>query len=309
MGPEESVKLAFAAKRHYIDGRSRVEIAAEMGVSRFRVARMLDDAREAGMVNITVRAPGPVDADLSKRLQDAFGLRRALAVATPVESPELVQQYLGRVAALLLSEIAVDGDVIGLTAGRTMSVMARSLTNISHCDVVQLAGVAGPIQSTAVDVIRRVSRAAEGNAFTLYAPLVASDKASARAIRRQIDVQNSLEQINRVTLAMVAIGSWAPPDSEMYHNAAIGGGRRQQLLDRGVQAEIGATLIDTRGRVVDDIAELCIAASTEQLRAIGEVIGVAGGENKTEAVRVAIASGVIDSLVTDCELARRLLSA
>jgi DNA-binding transcriptional regulator LsrR (DeoR family) len=307
MGPEEQLRLAYVADRYYNDHRSRVEIADELGVSRFKVARMLEEARELGIVTITVDTPGPVDAALSRRLRERFGLRRALAVATPMETSEVVQQYLGRVAARLLQELVEPGDVVGLTSGRTLTVMARSLGPLAPAEIVQLSGVAGSIQSTAVEVIRRTSRVSGGAAYTIYAPLLMSDAAAADVLRRQPEVTETIAQYPRVGLAVVAIGSWDPADSELYDSTLVDPALRASLLRRGVVADVGAVLIGRDGGVVRELEARALAANEAQLRAIPEVIGVAGGQKKTEAVRAAISSGVVTSLVTDSALARRLL--
>jgi len=42
VGPAELVRLAAVARRFYVDGRSKLELAEEFGVSRFKIARLLD---------------------------------------------------------------------------------------------------------------------------------------------------------------------------------------------------------------------------------------------------------------------------
>jgi DNA-binding transcriptional regulator LsrR (DeoR family) len=307
IGPDELVRIAFVAHQHYIAGRTRIQIAQDLGLSRFKVGRMLDDAIAGGIVKFEISTPGPLDLGLSLKLKDRFGLKHALAVRTPTEAPETVQEHLGAVAAELLREIATDDDVIGLTAGRTLSAMAGALTTLPHCDVVQLAGVAGPIQETGVEVIRRVSSVAGGRPWSIYAPLVVSDPRTAHAIRQQPDMQATFAQFARVTIALVAVGSWSPPDSQMYDNAAISPAQRSSLLEKGVRAEVCATLIDAQGSVVEDIEDSCIAIDTAALSRIPDVIAVAGGEHKTSAIRAALASGLVNSLITDSALAKRLI--
>lgn len=307
IGPDELVRLAHIAREHYVAGKTRVEIAEELGLSRFKVGRLLDDAVKSGIVKFEISVPGPVDVDLSLALQRRFGLKRAVVVRTPTGSPEAVQEALGQVGADLLSEICSAEDVIGMTAGRTLGQLARSLKILSGSEVVQLAGVAGPLQATGVEVIRQVGQAANARGWTLYAPLIASDAEAANAILRQHDVQETMAQYRRVTLALVAIGSWSPPDSQFFDNPAITPKDHALLLRRGVQADIGSILIDRAGQLVTDIQDRCIAIDAESLRAIPEVIGVAGGDLKSDAVRAALASGLIDSLVTDISLATRLL--
>lgn len=307
IGPDELVRLAHIAREHYIVGKTRVEIAEELGLSRFKVGRLLDDAVKSGIVTFEISVPGPVDVERSLELQRRYGLKRAVVVRTPTDSPEAIQEELGRVGAELLAEISTSEDVIGMTAGRTLGQLARSLGTLAASEVVQLAGVAGPMQATGVEVIRRVGEAARSRGWTIYAPLVASDPEAAAAIRRQHDVQQTMGQFGRVSLALVAIGSWSPPDSQFHDNPALSAADHAMLLERGVQADIGSILIDRNGGLVDAIQDRCIAIEAAALRAIPEVIGVAGGSLKSDAVRAALASGLIDSLVTDLALATRLL--
>jgi hypothetical protein len=149
----------------------------------------------------------------------------------------------------------------------------------------QLAGVAGPIQETGVEVIRRVSSVAGGRPWSIYAPLVVSDP----------------------KMPWQSASSWSSPDSQMYDNAAISPARRSSLLEKDVRAEACATLIDGRGNVIEDIEDSCIAIDTAALRRIPDVIAVAGGEYKTSAIHAVLASGLVNSLITDSALATRLM--
>lgn len=87
MGPDELVRISHVARRHYLDGRTKIEIAEELGLSRFKIARMLEDALEQGLVKIAIEAPDSLDLDLSMQLRARFGLTRALAVITPGRHP------------------------------------------------------------------------------------------------------------------------------------------------------------------------------------------------------------------------------
>jgi len=76
--PSEVVLAARVARQYYLEGVSKIDIAERLGISRFRVARLLDSARESGLVRIEIGLPGGVlDAGLSAELCSAFGLRQA----------------------------------------------------------------------------------------------------------------------------------------------------------------------------------------------------------------------------------------
>jgi hypothetical protein len=66
-GPAEMVAAAQVARRYYFDNRSKVQIARELGMTRSRVARLLERARTSGIVRISVIGAGSLDLVLSER--------------------------------------------------------------------------------------------------------------------------------------------------------------------------------------------------------------------------------------------------
>src|SRR5260370_21746111 len=84
-GPAASVLAATVARRYYLEGASKREIAQELGLSRFKVARVLDHARSSGLVRIELHYEGEIDLDLSVRLASPLKPRRCLVVHAPQE--------------------------------------------------------------------------------------------------------------------------------------------------------------------------------------------------------------------------------
>lgn len=305
MGPEEWMRLAFVAQRFYRDGKTQIEIGKELGISRFKVARLIEEASERGVVKIQIDVPGPIDPELSLRVKTEYGLNRCLVVVTPGDDDEAVRGALGGVLATLLTEIIQDGEVLGLSSGRTLIEMARRMTKIANCDVVQLTGVADPDQEKGMEAITRISQLSGGRAYSLYAPLAVSDTSAAAAIRRQPSIQRTLARIDAVTTAVVTVGAW--PGGSLLHDSLAKEGEAARLVAKGVRAEIGATLLTADGRALEVLAPRSIACTSDQLMKIPELIAVGGGVAKADAVRASLKSGMITSLVTDVSAARALL--
>src|SRR6201988_5521959 len=94
--PSEVVLTARVARQFYLEGVSKVEIADQLGISRFRVARLLDSARESGMVRIEIGLPGGnLDAGLSAELCSAFVVKHAFVFNFPDDEPALLRHRLG----------------------------------------------------------------------------------------------------------------------------------------------------------------------------------------------------------------------
>jgi len=306
--PVQLVEAAAIARRYFLQDRSKMEIAQEFGISRFKVSRILDRARAPGLVRITIDLPASIDAELSDRLRAAYSLRHAIVVTTPHEPEEVLRAHLGEIAADLLGELVEEGDVLGISWGRTLNAMTASLSTLARCTVVQLTGAAGAVDVTenSVEIVRRVASISGGPAFPIYAPLIVDTAETAAAIRRQPQVAQAMHNFDRLTKAVVAIGSWDPPNSQLRDAMAVP--EREALRALGVRAEICATLVDDEGRAVaGDLMERAIAISGEQLRRVPEVIAVAGGPSKSAAIRAVLAGGFITSLVTDSAAAGALL--
>ena len=65
--------LLECARLHYIDKLNKTDIAARLQISGTHVARLLREAEDAGIVEISVRLPADHDK-LEAELQDRFGL-------------------------------------------------------------------------------------------------------------------------------------------------------------------------------------------------------------------------------------------
>jgi DNA-binding transcriptional regulator LsrR (DeoR family) len=307
--PAELVRAAIVARLYFLESRSKSEIATELGISRFKVARILDEAADAGVVRIEISVPAGIDAELSEAVRQAFGLRHVVAVDVAETSPTHLRRTLAQTAAALVSEIVTEEDVLGVGYGRTLTIMAETMDTLARCPVVQLTGalLGVNMEENSVELVRQISARNGGQAFAMYAPQVLPDAQTAATLRQQPEVAEAYRRFPTVTKAVVAVGSWKPPASQLYD--ALPDEDRDSLLELGVVAEVCATLLDATGNpVADSFSDRCISIRGEELRAIDEVIAVAGGGPKIAAVRSVLLGGFAASLVTDCTLARGLLS-
>src|SRR3954451_14771253 len=112
-GPAALVLTATVARRYYFDGESKSDIAEELGLSRFKVARLLEQARASGLVRIELDYPGEIDLDLSVRLSSAYSLRHCVVLDSPEDDEAILRANLGRAGARLLTEILGQDDVLG----------------------------------------------------------------------------------------------------------------------------------------------------------------------------------------------------
>ncbi|SEB62082.1 DNA-binding transcriptional regulator LsrR, DeoR family [Paramicrobacterium humi] len=295
------------ARKFYLEDHSKVEIADELQISRFKVARLIEQARSLGLITISINDEGLVDEDLSARVAAKLGIDEARVIEAYGDDTH-VRDQVGKAAGELLTETLRPGDVLGMAWGRTLSSMTESLPSLPPMTIVQLTGAAGMnIFQSPVELVRKLVQASGGSAYPIYAPLVLADPTTAEALRSQPDIARALSRYSEVTTAVMSIGSWQPPESQLYES--IHPDDRQGLLDRGVVAEISGVLLAEDGsEPAPDFLERCICATAAELRAIPRVLAVAAGARKAAAVRAVARAGLMNGLVTDRTLAEAVLA-
>jgi DNA-binding transcriptional regulator LsrR (DeoR family) len=299
--------MALAARRFFLEDRSKVEIGHELGMSRFRVARLLEQARATGVVTITVHDSGTPVPELGEEVRQHLGLRNAVVVEAG-STPDEVRSAVGTATARLLGETLDADEVVGLAWGRTLAAMGASLPGLPRVTVVQLTGATGVnLEDSPVEIVRQVALRSGGSAYPIFAPLVVEDAPMALALRRQPGVATAFTLFERLTTAVVSVGSWDPPDSQLFNYFEPT--ERGHLRERGVVAEVAATLIAGDGSwPAPEMAERSVAIPGDRLRRVPRIIAAAGGVDKARAVRAAVLAGLCTELVTDRSLAEAVLA-
>jgi DNA-binding transcriptional regulator LsrR (DeoR family) len=261
-------ELAEVARLYYVRELTQQQIAQRLGVSRFKVVRLLEQARTEGVVRFQIDEPTPVDDELARGLEERFGLRQAV----------VVEEDVAQAAADLLPRLLHTRDVLGVAWGETLAHVARLLGEApARVPVVQICGaIDGLVPGTGpTELAARYAAWTGGRFHALEAPAVADERALRRAVRP------TTAAFERVTVALVGIGT-----------------------RKDAAGHVLVHVFDGEGRIVSQ--ERAIAMSVAQLRRT-TLVGVAGGTRKRHAVLGALKTRLVDVLVTDAACARHAL--
>ncbi|MFC8039274.1 sugar-binding transcriptional regulator [Paenarthrobacter sp. NPDC057355] len=303
---EEQLRHVYAAMQHLKFGRPTVDIAEELGVSRFAVGRMVKYAREQGLVEVTPRLPDPIDATLSKALASRYGMESAIVCVPAAEGDKAARAAIAAVASKLLSELIEEDDILGLGPGRTILETCARIQTAPNCDLVQLTGVASTDDDN-LEVIMELRRVAQGRMYPLHSPVIATDPVAAQVIRGQPGVRQALKRMDLLDKAVFTVGGW--PHSSLLASLLDEAGELGALMEQGVTAEIGTTLLDAQGKELHLLDDRMIGITTQQLASVPLKVALGGGPGKERAVIAALKSGLVDTLVTDVGTAKAALAA
>lgn len=306
ISPQHHRLLYRIAQAYYVDGYTQLEIAKRFGLSRPKVSRLLHQAREVHVVNISLVPPGGGAADLEHDLEAAYGLEEVVLVEVDrPDEAELVARDLGPVAAECLLRCLTRSSVVAMAWGRTLWATVAAIPERTMPDVtlVQLTGGLGPVDALehSTELIRRAAQKLNAKMRLLPAPGIVSTHEAARALCQDHQVSEVLKLAARADIAVVGLGV-PTPDSVLLKDGTILTADDLRLLkSNGAVGDIALRYIDAQGRAVplETLNRRIIGLALDQIRRIPRVIGVGGGTAKHEVVTAGLRSGLLDVLVTD----------
>ena len=332
--------LVKVAQLYHLQGLNQDQIGRQLGVSRSKVSRMLKEARERGLVEISIHYPARFALDLERQLESELGLREAVVVnAGGVVGSQVLSSAAGAASDYLL-RVLQPGGVLGVSGGQTTTLTAQVMpaSTIENVSVMQLgSGIAylgERVTYSSAEVALQVAQklGSMDRLVLIPIPSVLDSETIRDALLRDTGVRRAMARLASCTVALVGIGALAtmsrvPEPATSPHgageNASDGPAqlsqRRQlspgtadevaELRSVGGVGEICTRFFDIDGRPCDtSLDRRMVGFDLSQLRAIPLVIGVACGKQKAAAILGSVRGGYIKSLVTDDITASEVLA-
>jgi deoxyribonucleoside regulator len=310
---ERAELLAHVASMYYEDDLTQDEIARRIDQSRSTVSRMLQDAREKGVVEIIVHYPWRTVPELEASLVARFGLRHTSVLLGRGQPYDEILRGLGVLAARYIEAILTERTVLGISWGVAVYNTVRALRPDCKLPItaVQMVGAVGegdPL-TDGPDLVRLLAGVCGGEHRYLHAPLLVEDRRARDVLLQEPRIRETLALARRADVALVGIGAPTPEVYSLLRAGYLDQAKLAQLRDQGVVGDVCARHYDAQGKELDiDLNRRIVGIELQDLHAIDQVIGVAGGEAKASAILGALRGGHVSVLVTDDATAQRVLT-
>lgn len=309
---ERSSLLADVAEWYYIDGLKQSEIASKIGVDRSMVSRMLAEARLQNIVEIRIHRPISTNRELEKGLIQSFGLNKACVLEVLDDDYDQLLKQLGEAGAMLLKDYLHPGITLGLSWGTGVSAVVDAFEqpNLVSMQIVQLVGALGA-QNSVYDghgLVQRLAQEIGCQGYFLNAPFIVDRPDIVQALLSNQNVAEAMSLAKNCDVALVGVGSTEPEYSSFYQAGYVPLEELICLRESGMVGDICGRHFNLEGESPElDFHKRIVTISEEDLRNIPIRIAVAGGIGKAEAILGALRAGYINILVTDDQVAKKLL--
>jgi DNA-binding transcriptional regulator LsrR (DeoR family) len=301
------------AKAYYEDNLTQEEIGKLFGLSRIKVSRLLQQARDERIVHITIIPPTESNVELERELAARYGLDEVVIVSPSDYNKAVIIRELGTATVDYLMRCLQGNEVLSISWGTTLLAVVEALPaqNWPQMKVVQMLGGLGRQESETygADLVHRVAQTFNAKPRMIPAPGIVSSQMVRDALLTDAQIASTLALAAQADIAVVGIGR-PTPDSVVMQSGILTEEEFAHLQACGAVGDIALRFFDTQGHAVQhEICGRIIGLDLEQIKRIPRVIGAAGGVEKVEVIRAALQGQLINVLVTDEQSALLLLNS
>ncbi|MCF2707314.1 hypothetical protein I6E29_08580 [Arcanobacterium haemolyticum] len=296
---------------YYEEGLRQQDIADQVGVSRVQISRILNQARADGIVKISIQYEGYFP-EYESRLKERFPHVDFLVCDSLDGSDAAIKRSIGVTGADYLEHRAQDGMSIAVGWGTTLRELGsrhgfqkRKMTFVP---------IIGGQEGTGLDVhansiAELLARHFGGTALKIFAPASAESIEAREHFVSSYAVKKTLECAASADALLFSLGTPFGETTTIDKIGYFSPTEVEQLRQDGAACDvISIVYFDANGHECgQELSRRTVSITPQQLFNIPIKMCLAGGEDKHEAIKVALRLGIVDVLVTDDLTAKYLL--
>jgi len=298
------------ARLYYEHHFSQQQIANKMGISRPGISRLLQKARETGIVKIEIIDLESKGTELEAKLKKKYNLKDMIIVPNENEQSTTIKQRLGKAAFNYLDKLITDNITLGVSWGTTMlqvaqNIQARPTTGVT---IVQLNGgvTRAEYDTHASEVAQKMGEKYRAVPFLLPLPAIVDNMKVKNAILSDKNISHTLNLGKQANVIVFTIGKF-DYESVLVKANYFEKNEVDSLINNGAIADVCSRIINKKGIICSEkLNERTIGIELNEIKNKNYSIAVAGGKDKVKAIKAALKGKLFNVLITDELVANQL---
>lgn len=302
MNYEESL-MVKAAWYYYFENMTQQAIADRLSISRMRVIKLLDAARQTGVIQFRLRSDGVGMVRQSRQLIEKYHLKDVFLIPEVDQDDAHPNESIARAGAMYIADRLGDNACINVGYGDTLSRTLNHLATMVQSPVTCIS-LTGGVSNYLPNARSNIFNA---RLYLMPAPLLASSREMASAILDEASVSEIIRMSELSAFTLVGIGS-LDDSATVFRTGVLGPSDLFYLKMQNAVGDVLCHFLDKDGQLVrTPLEDRLISTSLDRLKTMENVIGLAAGASKIEAIRAVLRGGYLDILITDESTANLLL--
>lgn len=302
--------LLKVSRLYYTENLTQKEVADRIKLPRIKVHRMLAKAREEGIVEININEPVEDYSETEIIFENRFHLKQCVIVPSFENREDIYKEMANALVEILERELK-NGAYLGIGWGTTIRGVAEQLsfTKKISANVVPMAGGLGhsveKIHSNSIAAL--LASKIGGKGFVLNCPVIAENKRAKSFFMNEQSVKDIFSLREKISTSVMSI-SHLGDDMTVKRLKIISDDDYRHLCDLGIIGDINFFFHNENGEPVKNkLQDRVINMEIPDLKSVKNAIGVAFGIQKAEAIKSALKSGFLHTIITDKDTADRIL--
>lgn len=307
-GEQKIERMIKIARMYYEQDMTQNQIAKELNISRPLVSILLTEAKECGIVTISVNDISSSTDKLAENLKERFSLKNIVLVP---------DETIGDVTNMSVAEAALEhflknkniGKNVGIGWGAIIGHMAKLAETMEEekKSIGNIFPLTGGISSVFLgyhtnEMVRIFALKSGKNADFVYIPAIFDTQNELEIVKQTEPYINIQEKWNKMNQAIVSISNYpSNPDigtKSLYDD---------KLMRECAVGRILAHFYDKFGNVITPNKDNVLQASMEQLKKV-EITAVCSHQLTPASVVGALRLGIISSLILPISLAQKVVN-
>jgi len=292
---------------YYFDNMTQQQISDKIGISRMNVIKLLNKGRNQGIVQFKIKTDGEKRMKVEHALMDKYKLNNVFVIPSSYTGKN---ESVAMAAAQYIQSKVKSNYYINVGYGDTISLVVRHLINIldSHVSLVSMTGGVSYYVSYIIAGVHKSEYTGQTpGIYLIPSPLIASTPEIAQQFLSDESVKSIINMNKLAYMSIVGIGA-VLETATIFRDNKISHNEMTLLKMNGAVGDILSQFYDKNGKVINcELHNRLVTTKLDVLKQYNNVIGVAAGESKVNAIHAALIGGYLNVLITDEDTAKRLV--
>lgn len=242
-------------------------------------------------------------SSVEEKLQKYLGVIKVIVVPGEVDNDKTVLKEMGRIAGSYIKKLINENSIVALTGGTSVEQVVENFPRVYKPNALIVparGGIGRDVETQASTLAAKLAGKLGANYQLLHVP----DNLSHGALETMMnepDIKETIENVSKADILIFGIGR----ADDMSKRRGLQEEQIQKLLEKGAVAEAFGYYFNKKGEVIYKTPTM--ALSFDDVKNIENIVAIAGGTNKAEAIIATKTYNPAMVLVTDEGAAKEML--